>query len=49
MTIEPVKEDDVIEVAKVMMSAYKDEPWNEKWTLEKAELMLFWAIIKDLV
>lgn len=38
MTIEPVKEDDVIEVAKVMMSAYKDEPWNEKWTLEKAEL-----------
>lgn len=38
LTIEPVKEDDVIEVAKVMMSAYKDEPWNEKWTLEKAEL-----------
>lgn len=38
MTIEPVKKDDVIEVAKVMMSAYKDEPWNENWTLEKAEL-----------
>lgn len=36
MTISEITDTDIVTVSDVLVSAYKDEPWNENWTRERA-------------
>jgi len=36
MIIDEIKDNDIAAVSDVMISAYKEEPWNERWTKERA-------------
>ena len=36
MIISEITETDIIAVSDILISAYKDEPWNENWTRERA-------------
>ena len=36
MIINEITDMDIVEVSDVLVSAYKDEPWNENWTRERA-------------
>lgn len=37
MEIKQINQKDITTLAVAMASAYSEEPWNENWTLEKAE------------
>lgn len=37
MEIKQINQNDIPTLAVAMTAAYSEEPWNEKWTLEKAE------------
>ena len=36
MTINKITDTDIVAVSDVLISAYKDEPWNENWAKERA-------------
>ena len=36
MIISRITDKDIVAVSDVLVSAYKDEPWNENWTKERA-------------
>lgn len=36
MIISKIIDEEIMAVADVLVSAYKDEPWNENWTRERA-------------
>lgn len=38
MMISEITDTDIVAVSDVLVSAYKDEPWNENWTRERAIL-----------
>lgn len=42
--IETLTEEHLDECARVLISAFNDEPWNEHWTLETAKKELFWTL-----
>ncbi len=37
MEIKQINQNDISYLAEAMTAAYSEGPWNEKWTLEKAE------------
>ena len=40
MIINEITDMDIVEVSDVLVSAYKDEPWNENWTRERAMIRI---------
>ena len=36
MEIKATNQNDISKLAEAMAAAYSEEPWNEKWSLEKA-------------
>ena len=49
MIINEITDMDIVEVSDVLVSAYKDEPWNEKWTGERAIIKFRQANLKNFL
>jgi len=42
--IEPLREEHLDECARLFVSTFNAEPWNQRWTLETAQKKLAWTL-----